>query len=64
MVSKMTVADSCILATATLVFIVMIFVTKKVFKLVDYADRRLMFMLVFLDITLICNYLHCYNTLA
>ena len=51
----MTVADSCILATATLVFLLMIFVTKKVFKLVDYADRRLMLMLVFLDVTLICN---------
>ena len=52
-VDKMTVADSCILATVTIVLGAMLVVTYKVFKIVRCSDLKMMLMLVFLDITLL-----------
>lgn len=54
-INKMNICDSCILVIVTLVFIVMVLLTRHVFKLVEYGDKRLMFMLVFLDLTLLCK---------
>ena len=49
----MTVADSCILAITCILFIIFVFVTRQVFKLVEYGDKRLMLMLFFLDLTIL-----------
>lgn len=56
MVNKMNVADSFVLATSTIVFILMALVTRKVFLIVEFGDKRLIFMLLFLDLTLICKF--------
>ena len=52
-VDKMTVANSCLLATVTIVFGAMLVVTYKVFKIVRVGDLKMLFMLVFLDFALI-----------
>ena len=52
-VDKMTVANSCLLATVTIVFGAMLVVTYKVFKIVRFGDLKMLFMLVFLDFALI-----------
>ncbi len=57
-VNKMNVADSCILTVVTIVFLGMIFVTVKVYRIVKFGDKRLMLMLSFLDLTLLCKILH------
>lgn len=57
-VNKMNVADSCILAVVTLVFIGMMLVTARVFKIVRLGDKRLMLMLACLDLTLLCKRYH------
>jgi hypothetical protein len=55
MVYKVTIADSVILFTVVIMFIIMMLVTLKVFRLIRCYDRRLLLMLIFLDLTLICN---------
>jgi hypothetical protein len=52
-VNKMSVADSCILATVVVVFGAMLVVTYKVFKIVRFGDKKMLLMLIFLDITLL-----------
>jgi hypothetical protein len=52
-VNKMNVADSFILATCTILLVLMSLVTRKVFKIVGFGDKRLMLMLIFLDLSLV-----------
>jgi hypothetical protein len=52
-VNKMLVADSIILFIVLVIFVLMSYVTIQVFKLVEYGDKRLMLMMIFLDFTLI-----------
>lgn len=52
-VNKMNVADGFVLATCTILLVLMSLVTRKVFKIVGFGDKRLMLMLIFLDLTLI-----------
>jgi hypothetical protein len=52
-VKLMNVADSCIVTVSCLVLFGMIFVTGKVFRIVKLGDKRLIFMLGFLDLTLL-----------
>ncbi len=56
MVLKVIIADAVILATVIVMLTLMLFVTYKVFKIIRFNDNRLLLMLVFLDITLICKY--------
>ena len=60
-VDKMTVADSCILATVLIVFGAMLTVTYKVFKIVRFGDRKMLLMLIFLDLTLAGNSMIIYS---
>ena len=52
-VNKMNIADSCIMAIVTVVFVGMVLVTAKVYRIVKLGDKRLMLMLAFLDLTLL-----------
>ncbi len=52
-VDKMTVANSCLLATVTIVLGAMLVVTYKVFKIVRFGDLKMLLMLIFLDLALI-----------
>ena len=52
-VNKMNIADSCIMAIVTIVFVGMVLVTAKVYRIVKLGDKRLMLMLGFLDLTLL-----------
>lgn len=52
-VNKMNIADSCIMAIVTVVFVGMVLVTAKVYRIVKLGDKRLMLMLGFLDLTLL-----------
>jgi hypothetical protein len=52
-VNKMNIADSCIMAIVVVVFVGMVLVTAKVYKIVKLGDKRLMLMLGFLDLTLL-----------
>ena len=52
-VDKMTVANSCLLATVTIVLCAMLVVTYKVFKIVRFGDLKMLLMLIFLDLALI-----------
>jgi hypothetical protein len=52
-VDKMTVANSCLLATVTIVLSAMLVVTYKVFKIVRFGDLKMLLMLIFLDLALI-----------
>lgn len=52
-VDKMTVANSCLLATVTIVLGAMLVVTYKVFKIVQFGDLKMLLMLIFLDLALI-----------
>jgi hypothetical protein len=49
----MNVIDYCILAIVSLAFIGMTFVTHKVYRIVKFGDKRLMLMLICLDLTLL-----------
>ena len=52
-VNKMNIADSCIMAIVTVVFVGMVLVSAKVYRIVKLGDKRLMLMLAFLDLTLL-----------
>jgi len=52
-IDKMTVANSCLLATVTIVLGAMLVVTYKVFKIVRFGDLKMLLMLIFLDLALI-----------
>jgi hypothetical protein len=52
-IDKMTVANSCLLATVTIVLGAMLVVTYKVFKIVRIGDLKMLLMLIFLDLALI-----------
>jgi hypothetical protein len=52
-VNKMNIADSCIMAIVSVVFVGMVLVTAKVYRIVKLGDKRLMLMLAFLDLTLL-----------
>ena len=52
-VNKMNIADSCIMAIVTVVFVGMVLVSAKVYRIVKFGDKRLMLMLAFLDLTLL-----------
>jgi hypothetical protein len=52
-VDKMTVANSCLLATVTIVLVAMLVVTYKVFKIVRFGDLKMLLMLIFLDLALV-----------
>jgi hypothetical protein len=56
-VNKMNIADSCIMAIVTIVFVGMVLVTAKVYRIVKLGDKRLMLMLGFLDLTLLGKYI-------
>ena len=55
MVKIFNVTDSCILAVSTFMLFVMSILTVKVFRLVRFNDNRLLIMLTFLILSLICT---------
>lgn len=56
MVEKIFVVDAFILSIVIILFLIMLYVTYKVFKITIFKDKVLLLMLFFLDITLICKH--------
>ena len=54
-VKKIVIADSVTLCLVIWILIIMMVVTWKVYKIVKFYDKRLLLMLAFLNLTLLCK---------
>lgn len=52
---KMFIADLVMGSTSLVLLVLFSYVTYKVLKIIYFTDKVLIFMLFFLDLTLICN---------
>ncbi len=50
---KMFIADVTMSATSVLLFVLFVYVTVKVVRIIQFTDKVIMFMLIFLDLTLV-----------